>query len=270
MKHIHIAGCGPRTGTTLLAEMMIACFNIDRHSEHEESIYTQPYPAGTVFLTKRPRDVLVAEGLLRRNENLYVVYMLRDPRDMITSKHHNDPERYWVGLGYWKLYASAGCRLEGHPRFILVRYEDLVARPDAIQAGLIRRMPFLKARAPFSRYHELAAPSQAARDALRGVRPVSSASVGSWRRHLPRVAGQIIMHGSVAQDLIRYGYEPDDHWLLDLKGITPDLSESHWPEYPARTALLRRIRGGPIRSSRRSVASMARRFTEAMKKLVPS
>lgn len=61
MKRIHIVGSGPRTGTTLIAEMMIACFEIDLHTEHEDSIYTWPPCRGNIFLTKKPRDILVIE-----------------------------------------------------------------------------------------------------------------------------------------------------------------------------------------------------------------
>ena len=28
-------------------------------------------------------------------------------------------------------------------------------------------------------------------------------------------------------------YEPNDHWLVELEGVSPDLSPSHWPEEAA-------------------------------------
>lgn len=249
MKRIHIIGCGPRSGTTLMEEMMIACFEIDLYSEHEDSIYTLPDRDGNIFLTKRPRDVSVAGPMLRIMRNLYVIYMLRDPRDMITSKHWQDPDRYWAGLRFWKSYTPDARRLQGHPRFITVRYEDLVTRPDEVQAYLMQRMPFLRKRAPFSHYHEAAKPSKKSLDALRGVRPVTAASVGNWRKHLPRVAGQLQKHGPITRDLIEYGYEPNDAWLNELKGVTPDLSESHWPEYSTKAGLKRRMRGKYVKTA---------------------
>lgn len=72
MKRIHIVGSGPRTGTTLIAKMMIACFEIDLHTEHEDSIYTLPPCKGNIFLTKLPRDILVIEPVLL----LCATYML--------------------------------------------------------------------------------------------------------------------------------------------------------------------------------------------------
>ncbi len=243
MQRIHIVGCGPRTGTTLMAEMALSCFEIDLYTDHEDSIYIWPTCKAKMFLTKSPRDVLVVGPMLSVMPNLYVIYMLRDPRDTITSKHRKDPERYWASLRFWKTYTPYGTKLKNHPRFITVRYEELVTKPDEVQAYLIQRMPFLRKRAPFSRYHEVAKPCQESLDALGNLRPISAASVGKWRQHLPRVAGQLQKHGSIAQELIEYGYEKDDAWLNELKGITPDLSDSHWPEYFTQEELKYRLRG---------------------------
>ena len=243
MKRIHIVGAGPRTGTTLMAEMAIACFEIDLYTEHEDNIYTLPDRPAEIFLTKKPRDILVVGPMLWAMPNLHVIYMLRDPRDSITSKHRKDPDRYWAGLRYWKTYTIYGEKLQNHPRFITIRYEDLVTNPDEVQAKLMEKMPFLKKRAPFSRYHEVAKPSDDSLKALGNLRPIGPASVGKWRKHLPRVAGQLEKHGSIAADLIKYGYEKDSQWLDELKNVTPDLSESRWPEYFTKDELNHRMRG---------------------------
>jgi hypothetical protein len=225
--------------------MAIACFDIDLYTEHEDSIYTHPTRSANIFLTKRPRDILVVEPIIHLLHNLYIIYMLRDPRDTITSKHNKDPDRYWASLRYWKVYTLYGRKLKNHPRFITVRYEDLVTQPDAVQTYLMERMPFLAKRASFSQYHEFARPTQRSLEALRGIRPVASNSVGKWRNHLPRVAGQLNKHGekAIAQDLIEYGYESDDSWLNELEGVTPDYSDSHWSEYFTPEDLKHRRRG---------------------------
>ena len=236
MQRIHIVGCGPRSGTTLIAEAMIACFEIDLYNEHETRIWAWPSCYANIFLTKAPIDILLVQSVLRVMPNLHVIYMLRDPRDMIVSKHGNDPNRYWASLSLWKTYTPYGHRLQAHPRFITIRYEDLVNAPDQIQAYLMKRMPFLVRQASFSRYHELSQPSSASVNALGLVRPISSSNVGNWRRHMPRVAGQLEIHGSITNDLIEYGYEQDGAWEQELEGVQPDLSESHWPEhFPKKT-----------------------------------
>ncbi len=231
MKRIHIVGCGPRSGTTLLTEAMIACFEIDLYTNHEDRIYTLPSRQTGIYLTKAPQDILLVEPVLRFMTNLHVIYMLRDPRDMIVSRHNKDPDHYWSGLSFWKTYSPYGRELESHPRFITVRYEDLVAKPDQVQNCLMERLPFLKRRTKFSCYHELARPSERSLSALKSVRPISSSSIGNWLNHLPRIAGQLKQHGSITKDLIFYGYEKDGEWEKMLEGIEPDLNESHWPEY---------------------------------------
>jgi len=236
MRRIHIVGCGPRSGTTLMFEIMKACFEIDHYGGHESAIHAWPERDAKVFLTKRPMDIMVVEPALRWMPALHVIYMIRDPRDMCVSKHGSDPGRYWSSLTYWKTYTPFGKRLEGHPRFIPVRYEDLVSDPDSIQALLMKRLPFLVMRCPFSNFHRVAEPSAPALLALKGMRPVSSARVGTWRRHLPRIAAQMALHGPLTESLIEYGYENDDSWEAELVGIEPDFSASHWPEhYPPKS-----------------------------------
>ena len=82
MQRIHVVGASPRTGTTLIAEAMVACFDIDLYCEHEARIFTPPPGPGRVFLTKAPRDILFAEEALAASPDMHVVYMLRDPRNV--------------------------------------------------------------------------------------------------------------------------------------------------------------------------------------------
>jgi hypothetical protein len=107
-------------------------------------------------------------------------------------------------------------------------------------------MPFLIKHAAFSSYDEYSSPSKDSIDALGELRAVSSSSIGSWRQHLPRVAGQLQLHGSITADLIKHGYEQDDTWKKELNGIKPDLSPGHWHKhYSAYTLLKRQIKKYP-------------------------
>ena len=200
-------GVSPRSGTTLLAEAMVACFEIDLFHDHEARIFSPPPSAGDLYLTKAPRDILLAEAALERSSELIVVHMLRD-----------------------------------HPRFVVVRYEDLVADADAVQSALMARMPFLTKTESFSDFHKVAKPSSSAMQALNGVRPISAEGAHKWRKHLARVAGQIAQHGSIAEDLIEFGYDRNDAWLRELDDIEPDRSSSHWPEYFTKESIARMLR----------------------------
>lgn len=223
-------GSSPRSGTTLMAEATKSCFDLDISSDHEDRIiYQRTPPKKGVYLTKSPFDVPYVKPFLNVNPKLWIIYLLRDPRDVISSKHRRDPNKYFVGLWYWKQYTEAADELRDHSRFITVRYEDFVRTPDRIQERLIEKMPFLTKEAPFSRYHEVANLSDSSELALSGVRPIAPKSVGNWKKHLPRVAGQIQKHGSISDKLIEYGYEEDASWESMLSGVQPDLTPSHKP-----------------------------------------
>jgi hypothetical protein len=173
---------------------------------------------------------VAVEPALRRLPRLFVVVMIRDPRDIVCSRHRADPDRYWCGLNYWKAYVPWIRRLSGHPRVTVVRYEDLVSDPDGVQELLMRSMPWLVRRAPFHEFHGHARASARSSAALGGVRPVSRSSIGNWRSHKPRLAGQIRQHGSITADLVEFGYETDEMWERELEDVEPDLEPSHWPE----------------------------------------
>lgn len=226
MHRIHIVGSSPRTGTTLLHELVVHGFVVAGAGEHERSIFRRPRHEGEVCVTKDPQDVLVAARLLAIDPDLCFLHMVRDPRDVVVSRHGRRPERYWSTLALWKLYHTAARRAEGHPRFLTLRYEDLVRDPDAAQERIAAFLPFLKRRGAFSEVHRVATPPRAALVALGGLRAVAPDRIGSWKAHLPRVAAQIARHGSLDADLVALGYEPDGRWREILRGVAPDNGES--------------------------------------------
>lgn len=243
MKRIHIVGTGPRTGTTLMAEAMVACFDIDLYTEHEDRIFTQLKGEGSVMLTKAPRDILVVGPLLLFNPDLFVICLIRDPRDAVVSRHGKDSSKYWASLRYWKAYVPYWRKIRHHPRVINVRYEQFVSEPDEVQKRIHRKLPFLAKKASFSRYHEIAKPSKDSLDALKAVRPIAPTGIGVFRKHLGRLVDQIDKHGSITGELIELGYEADNSWEDVLEGVAPEPGENHWPEYFDKDELKVRRKG---------------------------
>jgi len=231
MKRIHIVGVSPRTGTTLMTEAIKTCFNVDYYTDHEDQLFTRAPGNPDIYLTKSPKDIMIVGPSLYVDPNLFVICMIRDPRDIICSKHKKDPGRYWAGLKYWKTYSKIVRKLADHPRFIPVYYEKFVSDPDEIQKMIAEKIPFLEPRINFSEYHKAAEVSDLSDEALLGVRPIKPTSVGKWKEHKERIAGQLKLHGSITQDLIEFGYEENDQWLNQLEGITPDTRQSHHSEY---------------------------------------
>lgn len=238
MNQIHIVGVSPRTGTTLLAEAMKTCFKIDYCTPHEDRLFSRPPFKTNVFITKRPRDIMIVGPSLKADPDLYVICMIRDPRDIICSRHRKDPERYWAGLKFWNVYSKMVDELKEHPRFIPIKYEYFVSNPDDVQSILSKKIPFLEKKMDFSEFHRAASVSELSKEAMDNVRPIKPTSVGKWKLHKARLAGQLKLHGSISEDLIKFGYEKDEEWLEELEGVEPDVSQSHHDEFFSKPKLM--------------------------------
>ncbi len=239
MHWIHIVGAS-RSGTTLMHELMTTCFKIDGATKEEVRLWRHRDHGHRVCCTKCPGDEILAFPLLYIDKALHFVYMLRDPRDVIVSMHGRARGEYWTNLRAWRESVATMRRLNGHRRFITVRYEDLVARPGAVQDLIRQRLPFLEVERPFSEYHEHAAPTEAYSTAMRGVRPLSGENIGAWRRHKPRLLTQMNLHGGLADELIEFGFETDRSWLGSLAGVEPDSAPSRTAERYSRGKRFRR------------------------------
>ncbi len=215
---LHVVGC-PRSGTTLVAELLATCFAGVGHDEHELSIFRPVPPGHEIYVSKKPADVKRIGPLLRADPDLYVVAVHRDPRAVITSVLEAASSRYWMHFDNWARCIRAARALDGHPRFLDVRYERLATEPDAVQAEIAARFAFLRRAHAFSEFDRHARPSHAASLALGGVRAVDAQSVERWREHLPRVKAELQRHPEMTRMLIELGYERDDAWTRVLDAV---------------------------------------------------
>lgn len=229
-RHLHIVACSPRSGTTLLHEAMVTCFGVDRHYDHEIRFNRVTATDGQFVITKRPKDTMYMPGVIDDDPELFVIYLLRDPRDVIVSRHGKDDSIYYANIRLWRQMHAYAKKMYGHERFLVLRYEDFVRDPDAAQASILERFPWLAKLHHFSEYHEYARVSQKSATAMHGVRPIAPTSVGVWTRYPGRIKAQQIRHGSLTPDLIECGYEASADWECVLDGVEPDFSRSLYPE----------------------------------------
>lgn len=217
-------------------ELMATCFRSSGFCAHEMSIFEAVEQTGEVYFSKQPNDIKQLRHIFDPDEELFIIYMGRDPRAVITSKHKESPEQYFCNYRVWSECDRASQRYSGHPRFLQLRYEDLVDRPDSLQDRIKEQFNFLDYQHPFSEYQKFAAPSEASSRAMNGLREVNKSSLNKWREHLPHLAMQYQLHPGLADDLIRLGYEPDKNWIAELRGVTP----IRYPcRYPQRKAYLK-------------------------------
>lgn len=229
MKRLHIVGC-PRSGTTLLMEMASTCFQSSGYCAHEMSIFKEPDEPYELYFSKKPSDIKIIQPILEADPGLYVIYLVRDPRAVIASRHRSLPGKYFCNLRAWRECDQAAQAIGQHPRFLSLRYEDLVADADATQATIMQAFGFLEKRHAFSEYHLHSQASGKSKNAMHGLRPVSQDKVAAWREQLPRIKEQMQRHGGLQEALQRLGYEPNDSWQSELSDIVPEFTPSRYAE----------------------------------------
>lgn len=229
-KHLHIVACSPRSGTTLLHEVMVTCFRTDKHYDHEVRFNLVSAADGQVLITKRPKDTMYMPAVIDGDPELYVIYLLRDPRDVICSRHGKDKSMYYSNIRLYRELHGYARKMYGYERFLEIRYEDFVTDPDAVQRRIQESFPWLEKLHDFSGYHEHARVSAKSVTAMHSVRPIAPTSVGVWTQHPGRIKGQQLIHGSLAPLLIELGYETSAEWERVLDSVEPDMSPSRYPE----------------------------------------
>jgi len=229
-KHLHIVACSPRSGTTLLSEAMVTCFKIDKHYDHEVRFNLASADDGQILVTKRPKDTMYMPTVIDDDPEIYVIYVMRDPRDVIVSRHAKDKSVYYSNIRLWRQMHACAKQMAGHERFLEIRYEDFVRDPDETQQLITEKFPWLEKIHNFSGYHEHAQISEKSITAMHSVRPIAPTSVGVWTQHPGRVKGQQMIHGSLTPDLIECGYESTADWEQVLDSAEPDFSRSLYPE----------------------------------------
>lgn len=214
MNRIHIVGVNPRTGTTLMAECMRLCFDIACWEAHEASLRKLRRCRG-VYLTKTPFEIEQVGPRLRLDPRFNVICMVRDPRDVVVSRHGQRPDRYWRHTSLRQFLArwALAQKWAGHPRFMIVRFEDLIEHPDQVQERIAARFPFLMRTGAFSSFHQRGEVSDASRLALNGVRPIDAANRAKWSGHIARLTQQLQESGPIDAELLALGYETEPNWM---------------------------------------------------------
>jgi len=168
--------CGyPRSGTSLFYNMVtssIQNFNVDEwETTAADSIWRYDNHA-----SKAPVDLFCLQQITEKNihnKEICVVILMRDVRDIITSRHQFAPDSFVIGYqgaysfsgeypNYKKKFDGPGIgkyysvmqtlSTNDDINFIIVKYEDIVTNPDACQARLAKTFD-IDFDGDFSSYH---------------------------------------------------------------------------------------------------------------------
>lgn len=238
--HLVICGCS-RSGTTLLYNMVRASASETIHLPpmEQSGLKTRGVTAPGI-ITKRPLDIFHVDEISAEfsgiRDMLYLV-SLRDPRDLVSSRHSSVKEQSFQGADYQffiappvKSFTNPGiahvaeavnqAKKAGH-RTATSRYEDLTANPDATKE-MIEFSTGFEMNESFTRFHEKDVPSQLSR-ALNGVRPVQFNQRPAWTNpdRLERALRQIRLFPQLEEVAAAWGYEPFEE-VCTRYGLEPD------------------------------------------------
>jgi len=172
----------------------------------------------SVVISKTPRDI----SRLHRIRNFYknrqaalkTIVMIRDPRDVLSSKHpKTGTHRYFQETDRWMRQHADVMRYLHDPQVLVLRYEELVSDPNSVQA----RIDAFTGEQSERCFSDATAnvPSDFDTHPLNGVRPVDCHGIGRWakREHRHRMEEILRDIPQLPQILIDLGYETDTSWL---------------------------------------------------------
>jgi hypothetical protein len=138
--------------------------------------------------------------------------MLRDPRDVIISKHYKNKNFYLITYPTWKNAIHAYENL-AYNKKLLIRYENLTKDPDSIQKQIADLLN-LETNKYFKDFYKYVSKGHQDIKSLGGVRPIDSGNSGKFMRpeHFDRIKQQLKSYPSMSDYLIKYGYEKDKNW----------------------------------------------------------
>ncbi|MEX0450056.1 putative nucleotide-diphospho-sugar transferase [Spiribacter sp. 221] len=181
------------------------------------------------IVTKRPLDILrladIDSDLGPYRDILHLV-LIRDPRDLVSSKHSSVPNQFFQGYDYQflvrptvKSFTGPGiaavseaidrAQADGR-RILVVRYEDLLRDPEQVRRTIAFATGFPLTR-PFGSFHSGDIPDDLSVQ-LNGVRPVDAPDHPAWteRERYMRARRQLELFPEMEELAVRWGYPPTE------------------------------------------------------------
>lgn len=132
---------------------------------------------------KRPKLVEKMSILLKDHANIHILYMLRDPRAVLVSKHPRFKRRYYTAPERWikSVQMLDNSYLQNNKRFLIIRYEHLIKHPSDIQNmigerfGLISKCNFEEC------YKQFESIDRSSIATMHGARAMDTSRITSWQ-----------------------------------------------------------------------------------------
>lgn len=144
-----IAGCG-RSGTTLIRDLM-GCFE-DTYVYTEGAYGEAPFSSFSKIFCPESNVVIKRTGECWRTlaslpDDIGLIYCVRHPFDVLTSTHPltKHLRRFHITFDRWTMEYDAWHTLrkkQPNPKVFILKYEELIAKPDVVQTQLSKHFNF--------------------------------------------------------------------------------------------------------------------------------
>lgn len=253
----HIVICGyPRSGTSLIYNM-ISSFITDFRCEEFEVQATERLHRHGNIVTKFPLDILSLQFIIEHNsfnKNIFFIVITRDIRDILTSRHPNIPNEYFISynnswwpqdtnFNEWKndapgikdIYnALQKSRHIENITLLEVPYEKIISDTFYVQQQ-IEKLTNVKFSGNFSDFYQhsekhaykYSGEYQAKDESLvRESKKIDNSRVAKWRKpeHLARIYEQFTSHPELFNILIQTGYEKNNDWFDEIKSAMSEIT----------------------------------------------
>jgi len=180
VQRIYTMGCA-RSGTWLLTGIMSTFADVSvLHKEvNVEYFGLLSTDRRTMVLKRHDRAYETIESI---PQQISIIFMVRHPFDVLTSRHPDTPGSYYVTAGRWlgETMALKWLADSQRPRTKIIRYEDLAADPNQVQ-GEIASFANLRVQTLASEFHKVFKPSARIIETMHGLRPPETTCIGRWK-----------------------------------------------------------------------------------------
>lgn len=164
-----------------------------------------------LFIASRDRDTSydMDVELLRAHPEIKVIWMVRNPLDVLTSYHPDQPDKFYMPplkvLKCLELYQ----RFRQEPQVLSVHYEELVSNPRAVQARIAGAFQVELLRNFTEGYKYFPKFCQNVR-AMHSIRPIDADGVQKWKsnpRYREYLQQTLAEHPALVSIARECGYE---------------------------------------------------------------
>lgn len=159
------------------------------------------------WVEKTPKNVVFFQAILDYfGDEARLLHIIRDGRDVVTSRHPRDPDRFFVSPERWASDVEAGLHFRDHPQVLTLHYEELVQNYEKTMRSVCSFVDETFDEA-IRRYPDAASLSRSEAWFV-DARPISTESVGRWRRpEFAKPVQEFYKHSLAVSLLEKLGYK---------------------------------------------------------------